>query len=103
MTKHPGAASLGSASISDCALSRNQQEPCRNNSFLTERGACPMSQVKTRPCKTCGRPYYYSDIVDTSDKLRGLSPPERCPKCVKENRRDINAVGAAYWRAPVET
>lgn len=54
-------------------------------------------------CKDCGTPFALTTTARTLDVARGLSEPERCPKCRKVNAEAIRSRGAAYWAAPVET
>jgi hypothetical protein len=53
-------------------------------------------------CKDCGTDYYFSQTSLELDVARGLSEPERCPKCRALNARFIRSAGAAYWSAPIE-
>jgi len=61
------------------------------------------SMVSVGNCKDCGSQFALTSTARTLDVARGLSEPERCPKCRKINATAIQERGAAYWPAPVET
>lgn len=54
-------------------------------------------------CKDCSAEVSYTDNARDLDIARGLSAPERCPKCRKKNREEINSAGQSYWQPKVET
>ena len=59
--------------------------------------------VSVGKCKDCGSQFALTSTARTLDVARGLSEPERCPKCRKYNAELIQSRGAAYWQAPLET
>lgn len=54
-------------------------------------------------CKDCGQQFPLTRTARAMDVARGLSEPERCPRCRKINAVTIRKYGAAYWQAPKET
>lgn len=62
-----------------------------------------MGERTSIACKDCGAPVSFTTDARVLDLARGLSAPERCPKCRKKNREHINSTGQAYWHPKVET
>lgn len=62
-----------------------------------------MSERSRGACKDCGGAFYLPSRGHEADLARGLSSPERCPKCRESNRRKINSIGQAYWEPRLET
>src|SRR5271157_5636453 len=48
-------------------------------------------------CKDCGEEYGYSDDSNQLSLQRGLSRPERCPKCRKLHAREIATLGLSHF------
>lgn len=44
-------------------------------------------------CKDCGVEFGYSEASLQSGSVRGLSRPERCPKCRRQHSREARAIG----------
>lgn len=48
-------------------------------------------------CKDCGDEYGYSDSSHQLSIRRGMSRPERCPKCRKTHSREIATLGLSHF------
>jgi len=48
-------------------------------------------------CKDCGIEFGYSDTSHQLSRARGLSRPERCPKCRLQHSREIRTLGLSHY------
>ncbi|HID61709.1 MAG TPA: hypothetical protein EYP49_03035, partial [Anaerolineae bacterium] len=48
-------------------------------------------------CKDCGSEFVYSDASYQVGRARGLSRPERCPKCRIQHSREIRTLGLSHY------
>ncbi len=48
-------------------------------------------------CKDCNEEYGYSDASHRLSARRGMSRPERCPKCRKLHSREISTLGLSHF------